>query len=289
MATLLEGAVDTHVHTAPDLVPRKLDDLEAARQAREVGMAAIVLKNHFFSTALRASVAESQVPGIRVIGSIVLNQTAGGVNPWAVEAAARAGAQLVWMPTSHAENQLRFESQPGSRRHPAAMALPGRNTAVQVFQEDGRTTADTDAVLEIVRDRGMVLASGHLSPDEVDRLCERAAQIGLRKLIATHPDLPAISMPVALQKKLAERGVFFERTFNVTRPPYSTLSVSELAARIRDVGIGSTIIATDFGQPNNPPPADGLAEYAQGLLDNGFTEAEVRQVVSEHARALLEV
>jgi uncharacterized protein DUF6282 len=53
------GAVDTHVHTAPDLAQRKLDDFEAARQAREAGMAALVL------------------------------QSMGGVNPWAVEAAAR--------------------------------------------------------------------------------------------------------------------------------------------------------------------------------------------------------
>jgi Family of unknown function (DUF6282) len=80
---LLEGAVDTHVHSAPDLVPRKLDDLEVARQARGRGMAAVVLKNHFFTTALRAALVEAQVPGIRVIGSIVLNQAMGGINPQA--------------------------------------------------------------------------------------------------------------------------------------------------------------------------------------------------------------
>src|SRR5437763_13281982 len=37
---LLEGAVDTHVHSSPDLVARKLDDYDVARQARERGMAA---------------------------------------------------------------------------------------------------------------------------------------------------------------------------------------------------------------------------------------------------------
>jgi len=206
-ARLLEGAVDTHVHTSPDLVPRKLDDIEAARQARDAGMAALVLKNHFFSTALRASLVESLEPEVRIIGSIVLNQPMGGINPWAVEAAARAGVKVVWMPTAHAENQLDHEAQPGGRPHRAAMTLPGRDARVRVFDSNGNPTPETEAVLEIVRDRGMLLATGHLSPDEVDRLTARAVEVGVRKVVATHPDLPSIDMPVALQQRLAERGV----------------------------------------------------------------------------------
>src|SRR3954451_6707654 len=126
---LLEGAVDTHVHSSPDLVERALDDFAVAQQARERGMAAVVLKNHFFTTALRAQRVESQVPGVRLIGSIVLNQPMGGINPWAVEAAARGGARGVWLPTAHSENQLAHESQPGVRPPPAAMHLEGYETA----------------------------------------------------------------------------------------------------------------------------------------------------------------
>lgn len=286
---LLEGAVDTHVHSSPDLVPRKLDDFEVARQAGECGMAAVVLKNHFLSTALRAALVEQQAPGVRILGSIVLNQPMGGMNPWAVEAAARGGARVVWLPTAHAENQIAHESQPGNPPHPAAMRLPDREPGVPVFGADGSLTRDAVAVLEIVRDRGLVLATGHLSPDEVDRLTEQTVRMGLKKIISTHPDLPAISMPVELQARLAERGVYFERTVNVTTPPYSHLSMAELAARIRSVGTASTILATDFGQPHNPPPVAGLELYVRGLLDNGFAADEIRAMVGGHARALLEV
>ena len=286
---LMEGAVDTHVHSSPDLVARKLDDFDLVRQARERGMAGLVLKNHFFTTTLRAQLVSSQVPGIEVIASIVLNQSMGGINPWAVEAAGRGGAKVVWMPTAHAENQLAHEAGPDVTPHPAAMHLPGRSTAVKVFEEDGSLTADTESVLEIIRDRGMVLATGHLTPDEVDRLTARAVEIGIRKIVSTHPDLPVISMPVELQKKLAERGVYFERTFNVTQPRYNTLDVAGLAARIREVGPDSTIMATDFGQPDSPLPADGLESYIQGMLENGFSVAEVQQMVSQHARGLLEM
>ena len=286
---LLHGAVDTHVHSSPDLVERKLDDFALVRQARERGMAGLVLKNHFFTTALRAQLVASQIPGIAVIGSIVLNQPQGGINPWAVEAAGRGGARVVWMPTAHSENQLAHESAPGVRAHPAAMYLPGRHAGVQVFNDDGTLTADTEAVLEIIRDRGMVLATGHLTPAEVDRLTARAIEIGVRKIISTHPDLPAILMPVELQKKLSERGIFFERTFNVTQPQYDTLTVPGLAARIREVGIGSTIMATDFGQPTSPLPAEGLEMYIAGMLENGISADEVTQMVSVHARGLLDI
>jgi hypothetical protein len=286
---LLEGAVDTHVHSSPDLVERKLDDFELVRQARERGMAGLVLKNHMFTTTWRAKLVASQVPGIEVIASIVLNQPMGGVNPWAVETAGRGGAKVVWMPTAHSENQLHRESAPGARPHTSALNLLGRSAAVTVFNADGTLTADTETVLEIIRDRGMVLATGHLSPEEVDRLTARAVDMGIRKLVSTHPDLPGISMPVELQKKLAERGVFFERTFNVTLPRYKTLDVAGLAARIRDVGPASTIMATDFGQPESPYPADGLESYIAGMLENGFSEAEVRQMVSVNARGLLEI
>jgi hypothetical protein len=160
---------------------------------------------------------------------------------------------------------------------------------VQVFNADGQPTADTDAVLEIVRDRNLLLATGHLSPDEVDRLTARAIEVGVRRIVATHPELPVISMPVELQRRLAERGVYFERTFNVTRPPRSVLSMPELAARIREVGSASTILATDFGQVDNPPPVEGLLDCVRGLLDEGFSEDEVRQMVGEHARALLDL
>ena len=289
-ARLLEGAVDTHVHSAPDLVERKLDDFAVAQQARAAGMAGLVLKNHFFPTALRARLVAAQVPGVAVIGSIVLNQSMGGMNPWAVEAAARAGAKVVWLPTAHAAHQLRREAAAGGRPHPAALVLPGHETAVHVFEPgNGHLTAAAEAVLEIVRDRHLVLATGHLSPDEVEQLTARAIDIGCRRIVATHPDHALIAMPVALQHRLADRGVFFERTFNVTRPPYVVLSPDALAARIREVGPSSTILATDFGQPINPTPAEGMQQYVEALATNGFSADEIRTMASRNARALLDL
>jgi hypothetical protein len=41
---LLEGAIDIHIHSAPDVYPRILNDIELALQAKDMGMRAILIK-----------------------------------------------------------------------------------------------------------------------------------------------------------------------------------------------------------------------------------------------------
>src|SRR6266508_3906304 len=95
----LTGTIDLHIHSAPDVGPRKMDDLEVARQAAQRGMRAILLKSHWTLTADRAYLVEKVVSGIRVFGGLALNQSVGGFNPAAVEVALKMGAAQIWMPT----------------------------------------------------------------------------------------------------------------------------------------------------------------------------------------------
>src|SRR5690349_782566 len=82
---MLAGAIDVHVHAFPDSRPRALDGIDAARFARDRGMRAIVLKNHYEPTADLAYIVRKAVPGIEVFGGVDLNLTVGGINLAAVE------------------------------------------------------------------------------------------------------------------------------------------------------------------------------------------------------------
>jgi Family of unknown function (DUF6282) len=84
-AQTVSGAIDMHAHADPDGVPRKIDAVDLARLAKERGMRAIVLKNHYEPTASLAYIVRKDVPGIEVFGGISLDLTVGGVNPAAVE------------------------------------------------------------------------------------------------------------------------------------------------------------------------------------------------------------
>src|SRR6266508_828621 len=111
---LLQGTIDIHVHSDPDNVPRSLDGLDAAKQARAKGMRGIVLKNHYDPTAGLAFLARKEAPGLEVFGGIDLNLTVGGMNPSAVEhmtQVAGGWGRFVWMSTFDAENQVRYSKE----------------------------------------------------------------------------------------------------------------------------------------------------------------------------------
>lgn len=104
---LTQGGFDLHVHVDPDVIPRRITDLDLAHRFLERGLRGFVLKSHYTSTAERAAVVRAAVPGIEALGSLTLNSAVGGLNPLAVEVAAREGARIVWLPTVDAENEAR--------------------------------------------------------------------------------------------------------------------------------------------------------------------------------------
>ena len=74
--SLLRGAVDLHIHTAPDIFPRSVDAIEAAEEAKAAGMAAIAVKSHSTDTSSRAETARRRT-GFPVVGGVVLNYPVG--------------------------------------------------------------------------------------------------------------------------------------------------------------------------------------------------------------------
>src|SRR3954468_22506933 len=80
----LAGAIDFHCHSAPDTVARSVSSFDVVRNAKAAGMRAVVLKNHFVSTAALAQLATDEIGGIEVYGGVVLNRSAGGLNVEAV-------------------------------------------------------------------------------------------------------------------------------------------------------------------------------------------------------------
>src|SRR3954447_12529903 len=144
---LLRGAIDTHVHTSPDVVGRKIDDLSLARRCRELGLGGFLMKSHYTSTAERASVVRAAVPGVEVLGSLTLNRAVGGMNAVAVEIAAREGARIVWFPTVSSENE----------QHEVLAADPNGKVPVWVrFELELREAGVVPEPVPVVRDGALV-------------------------------------------------------------------------------------------------------------------------------------
>lgn len=127
MENVMQGIIDMHIHAAPDVRARKLDDLELMESSVQRGVRAIVLKSHNVPTADRAylvnRVAAEKYPDVKftAFGGLCLNRPVGGLNPDAVETSLKLGAKVIWLPTNTAENPLPQKRQrplQGRRRHP---------------------------------------------------------------------------------------------------------------------------------------------------------------------------
>jgi len=279
---LVRGAYDLHVHSGPDVMPRRIDDIDLARRFLQVGLAGYVIKSHYVPTAERAAVVRAAVPGVQVLGSLTLNRAVGGLNPLAVEIAAREGARIVWLPTVDAANERKHleHASPGAKlpywaRLQREMREAGFDVPpVEVVSSDGQVVPELRAVLRIIARHNLVLATGHLGRDEIFAVVRAAREEGVRFIVVTHPDFPSQALPVEDQVALADMGAYMEHCFT---PLYSGKVAWETAfAHIRAVGPERVVLSTDLGQPDNPPVEDGLALFADRLLQAGFSEDEIR-------------
>ena len=289
---LLRGAYDTHMHISPDVVERKIDDITLARKFAELGMDGLVLKSHYGSTAERAAVVRAAVPGMNALGAIALNRAVGGVNPLAVEIAAREGARTVWLPTVDSVNESHEREAPPGAKVPVwvKLQLELREQGIEippvpvVDPGDGTVLPELREVLAMIARHNMLLATGHLSRDEIFAVVDAALEEGVRDIVITHPEFPSQDLSVEDQQALADKGALLERCF--TTPHTGKVTWDRWIENIRATGPEHSVLSTDLGQVFNPPVEDGLALLADRHLAAGFTEEEVRMMAVENTRRL---
>jgi Family of unknown function (DUF6282) len=269
----LEGAVDLHVHSAPDVDRRRFNDLELAHAAREAGMGAVLIKSHQNSTVERAWLVSQCVPGIQVYGGLVLNETVGGLNLAAVQLALQLGARQVWMPTRSALNHRQYHAQPGG---------------ITILDESGKLLPVVEEILRAISQSHCILGTGHLSPEETSAIVDAAATLNVQKILVTHPEWGPTYHSIAAQRELSRRGnVFFERCFVSTTHLCGCVPFETIERATAEIGVEHTVLSTDLGQPETPPPADGLRLYADRLRSTGFSVDQIRTMMQANPERLL--
>jgi hypothetical protein len=287
---LVAGAYDLHVHIAPDVPTRRTDDVSLAHRFADLGLAGFALKSHYTSTAERAQVVSRVVPNVHVLGTITLNQAVGGMNALAVEIAAREGARIVWMPTfdSASETAGRTEPKPGdnvpqwAKLQHELRRLGLALDAVRVTGDDGKVRPETRGVLRTVARHGLVLATAHLGRDDAFAVVDAAFEEGVRLVVITHPEFTSQRFSIEEQIAFVERGCLIERCLST---PWSGKTTFEhVFDGVRAVGLEHNFFSSDFGNPDYPAVEDGLALWADKLLDAGFSEEDVHMMIVDGSK-----
>lgn len=270
----LQNIIDLHIHTSPDVRPRRMDDLEQAATAAKVGARAIVLKSHFCPTAERAAIAQQRHPQLSVLGGVALNRTVGGLNPHAVRHTLQMGGKIVWLPTLHARNHHRLIGKPGG---------------LEVIDHQGRPKQVLLQIIDLVLKHQAVLATGHISQREIVAVLQAAIDRGLDRLLINHPEHAVTNLSLQQQADLQKRfPVFFERCYSQPLPngSYRKNLQTNLAA-IKELGHERTIISSDLGQQENPLWQRGMQEYLDYLVQHGVTDQQIRHMCQQQPAALL--
>lgn len=290
--SIISGAYDLHIHSAPDILPRKMNDIEMAKRIIDSGMSGYAIKSHYFCTAERAELINKMFPGCHAVGTMCLNNSLGGMNPIAVDIAGRAGTKLVWFPTVDTELALTdtFKLTEDKRPYWASILVSlkeeGMNIKpVRVLQDDGKLFPEVYDVLDTIRRHNMILATGHLTVKETRVLVKAAYERKVEKIILTHATWPVAFFDIEVQKEFLKYGAYIEHCTNTVTS--GKVDYQIVLDHFKAIGADRVIISTDLGQSPNKYPDVGLLNFCNRLVESGVSETDVRKTIVDNPIALL--
>lgn len=280
IAHLLEGAVDTHMHTAPGAFPRHDTDFLAARKAKQHGMRAIVTKNHHFETASRAKMVREET-GFDIRGGITLNEWVGGLNPTALDGVAKFDADIVWMPSitsahhlANADMQM-FKSEEGGK------------AGITVLDENGELTEDALAVIDRIAEHGFVVGLSHLGPAEAISFTAEAVDQGVDEFLVQHPHANFLDYSPDQMRTITDLGATLEFHYICTSEMMgNAATIDDYVKAIDVVGPENIVMATDGGATANPPAVEQFKRFILDIVDAGVPKDDVETMVKDNPKRI---
>jgi len=279
---LVRGSIDMHCHHSPAIIiPGRMDAWETAKQARQMGMRALVLKSSYFPTAPIADIVNQLVPELKCFGGICLDYEIGGLNVIALETSAKMGCKMVWMPTHSSLN-----SRANMRKLPGA-SLEG--DGFSILDADDKLVPEIDKILAIVKQYDMVLANGHISPKETFALFAAAQNKGINRLVVTHGLWTNGMVRFTLDelKQLGQMGAYIENCYVGFLPTDFRSDPKPMADAIKYIGAEHCIMSTDLGQYYNPSTAEGMRMFIALMLKYGISAPEIEFMAKKNPAKLL--
>ena len=287
LSPLIQGAWDIHVHAAPSLFPRCSDAWDLANCCRSYEMKGLVLKCHQGSSVETAAMLQRSFPDLAIYGGVTLNHYVGGINPYAVDACIQLGGKIVWLPTIHSCHHGQTMGCLGGFHFQNTRDRKVAKTGLSIFDHRQRLTAEIKEIVALLAGQNVVLASGHLAPAEIFALQKYIIQecldvpLLLNHVLFTIPDLT-----IAQLQQLVHPGTWFEIVYFSISSLGPSSTGQAIAAAIKAIPHANWIMASDSGQPQNPPAPVALNHLIRESLQSGVLEAQLRNMLHDQAFAL---
>jgi hypothetical protein len=284
---LLKGAIELHCHSYPSIFPRKQTDWELIEDVKAAGMAGVVLKAHEAQTVDRATLIRGKEPQLHVYGGLVCNYFTGGLSPIAVDAAIRLGAKIIWMPTFSSQEHRCHFAKKKTRFFNSERPLKHPEQGIHIWDENRKLLPEVHEILELIGEANIILATGHLSTEEVFALVDAAKAHKVEKILIQHTDLGIARVPFDAEMELVKKGAILEKCYLACSGDFQDITLKEMAESIRRLGADSCALVTDYGQEHNIPPIQALSNFVEEMMACGITETEIEKMVVNNPRNLL--
>lgn len=263
----IQGMCDLHVHAGPSISKRALDAWEEFEDAAKAGFRGIVIKDHYFPSIMTAQIVQKHIgldSPLRIYGELVLNNSVGGLNLKAVDAACGMDVKIVSMPTVSAKHHIDGYSGKtfvGGGRESVA------EKPIYYLDDNGDLTPEAIAILDYLANKpDVILATGHGSPEEIDKLVPAALSRGVRRLRINHPFV-LINASLDQMISWAKQGAILELNACDIDPVSSFADGDKeiVGEMLKAIPAESLIIDSDYGQNGNIRPVEGLIHFAHYL------------------------
>ena len=282
MRELLKGLIDMHLHGSPSIAPR-VETWDFLREMDEAGYKAVCIKEHFIPTTGLAYMINKApcAPKTQVIGSVVFNNALGGLNLMALDAAVALGAKQIFMPTASAQHHLDY-LKTVTKFNGGSLTVPEK--PIKVIDSNGELIPEVLPIVAYMAERpDLLLSMGHLSPEEIDVLLPYAISQGVKKIVVDHPYF-IIGASVQQVKKWAEMGAYINFTCSSLKGLGGNghVPINVLEETLDVVSDDQMLITTDFGQPYNGSPVEGMYKMICTLI-NDLHVSEQRVMKMTHS------
>ena len=140
--------------------------------------------------------------------------------------------------------------------------------------------------LQVIRDHDLVLATGHLDRKETQEVVKLAYEMGIRRIIMTHPLFQSTELDPATMKRMWEQySAYSELAF--VNLAMDHLTYEQYLAVIEAVGPMGVILSTDVGQIFSPTVGDALREFFTEFRAHGVKEDDIVQMSVLNTNKLL--
>jgi hypothetical protein len=191
--------------------------------------------------------------------------------------------KVVWLPTFESDKHVKTFSKPDAKGI--------------VVAPNGKVTPEMEAILKIIARENLVLATGHVHPEEVLAVVRRGRELGVKNILITHglTNVPGLTMAQA--KEVAGMGAVIEVCYlQFQAGPnaplaflkhWTQIGAKHVAQAVKELGARSLIVSSDLGQSANMTHPDGLEVAITSMKGEGISDADIDTMMRKNPARLL--